>query len=300
MPGGRKMHRYHRLKMSYGFSLLLAATLLFSCASIPVGKYEALNDSSRQILAGTTDTYTRIEKLQRYFAVVTAPNEPITADFFKPEVDGQSFDITPELRFRETALEVMVKYTTFLSALSSKDYQSDVDKASQDLAGSLKNLVSSVSDTADAAKASGIAATLVNVISKQVIEHRRADALRKAMDMAQDDITGLSNLIIGSNKKITDFVLLMQGRIIAHANAARPAYGSADRITFDSNIAVLLAEIADVNASLDSVSSAIAKIPGAHKEVRAALDKKPTTLEALQSLVQEAQRANKFYRNLGQ
>jgi hypothetical protein len=292
------MHRYDRRKLSYGFSLLLAGTLLLGCASIPVGKYEALNDSNRQILSGTSDTYMRIEKLQCYFAVITAPNEKITADFFKPEVNGQSIDITPQLGFREAALEVMVKYTTFLAALASKDYQSDVDKASQDLAGSLKNLVGFSSGTVDTAKASGIAATLINVISKQVIEHERADALRKAMDIAQDDITSLSNLIVGSNKKIEDFVLVMQGRIIAHANAARPPYGSANRIAFDSNIAVLLAEIENVNSSLDAVNSAIAKVPDAHKEVRAALDNKPTTLEALQTLVREAQRAGKFYGNL--
>jgi len=51
-----------------------------SCAFIPVGKYQAVSDSNKQILAETNDTYTRIEKLQRYFAVITAPNAPINAD----------------------------------------------------------------------------------------------------------------------------------------------------------------------------------------------------------------------------
>jgi hypothetical protein len=294
------MHHYRLEIKPYRLCLLLITMLLFSCSSIPVGKYETLSDSNKQILAEITDTYTRIEKLQRYFAVVTAPNKEINTNSFKPEVDGQSIDITPELGFRENALEVMVKYTTFLSTLSSKDYQSDVDKASQDLAGSLKNLVISSTKTPDAGKASGIAATLVNVMSEQVIEHKRADALRKAMDMAQDDINNLSNLIVGSNEKIKKIVGLMQGRIIAHADVIRPPYASANRIVFDSNMAAVLAEIEDINMSLDSVSSAIAKIPDAHKEIRAALDKKPTTLDALQGLVQEAQRANKFYRNLGQ
>jgi len=294
------MHRYSLKKIPYRLSLLLVATLLFGCTSIPVGKYGVLSDSNTQILAETTDTYARIEKLQRYFAVVTSPNKDIDANSFKPEVDCRSIDVTPELRFRENALEVMVKYTTFLSILSSKDYQTDVDKASQGLAGSLKNLIGSSTNTPDAGMASGIAATLINVISEQVIEHRRADALRKAMDMAQDDINNLSSLIVGSNEKIKKIVGLMQGRIIAHANADRPSYASTNRVVFDSNMAVVLAEIEDINMSLDSISSAIAKIPAAHKEIRAALDKKPTTLDALQGLVQEAQRANKFYRNLGQ
>lgn len=294
------MNRHYSLRISCVLSSALFTASLFGCSTIPVGKYEALSNSNKQILAETTDTYTRIEKLQRYFAVVTAPNKEITSDSFKPDVDGTSIDITPELRFRENALEVMVKYTTFLCTLSSKDYQSDVDKASQDLAGSIKNLVSSSTMVPDPGKTSGIAATLVNIISKQVIEHKRADALRIAMDMAQDDINDLSNLIVGSNNKIKNFVGLMQGRIIAHANATRPAYASANRISYDLNVSVLLAEIDEINKSLDSVSSAVAKIPDAHKEIRLTLDKKPTTLDALQGLIQEAQRANKFYRNVGQ
>ncbi len=293
------MYQYHLIKMLHKLLLLLfVGTFLLSCSSIPVGKYETLNDSNKRILAETTDTYTRIEKLERYFAVVTAPNSGITPTAFKPNINGESIDITPELRFRENALEVMVRYTSVLSSLSSKDYQTDVDKASQDLAGSLKNFVSSSPGGTDTSMASGIAATLVNDLSKLVAEHKRTDALRGAMDMAQDDIANLSKLIVGSNNKIKEFVLLIQERIIAHANTVRPGYASANRVSFDSDMAVLLAEIEGINASLDSMGTAIAKIPEAHKEIRAALDKKQTTLDALQSLVQEAQRANKFYRNL--
>ncbi|HUL01158.1 MAG TPA: hypothetical protein VLX29_09910 [Nitrospirota bacterium] len=139
----------------------------------------------------------------------------------------------------------MAKYTSLLSNLSSKDYQSDVDKASQDLAGSLKNLGSSSTNSTEAGKVSGIIGTLVDAIGKQVIEHKRVTKLRTAMDMAQEGITNLSNLIVESNKEIKDFVGLMQKSIIDHANASRPAYASVNRFYFDSNVAVILAEIAD-------------------------------------------------------
>jgi autotransporter translocation and assembly factor TamB len=292
------MRRQNPIGIPFLFILLLFVILLFGCASIPVGKYEALNDSSKQLSAKTSETYTRIEKLQRYFAVITAENANINENSFKPEVDGNSIDMTPELRFREDAMEVMVKYTNLLASISSKDYQADVDKSSQDLAASLKNLASSSGATQHAAQVSGIAGTLINVVSKQVIEQKRATALRNTMDMAQINIEKLSNLIVGSNQKIKGLVKIMQGRIIAHANAARPPYATAARITFDSTIADLLAETNEINASLDLMSVAIGKIPEAHKEIRIALDNKPTTLDALQGLVQEAQRANKFYRNL--
>lgn len=292
------MRRRNPIKILLIIDLMICMILFLGCASIPVGKYEAFNDSSKKILTNTYETFGRIEKLQRYFAVVTAPNSDINENSFKPEVDGKSFDITPELRFRENALEVMIKYTTFLATLSSKDYQTDVEKASQDLAGSLKNLVNSSGNTQYATQASGIATTLINIASGQIIERKRADALRNTMDLAQDNISNLSSLIAGSNNKIKSLVGIMQGRIIAHANAMRPPYATANRVIYDLNIADLLAEINEINLSLDSMSAAIGKIPAAHREIRVALDNKPTTLDALQGLVQEAQRANKFYRNL--
>jgi len=292
------MNCHRTIKKLNKLFLLAAATLLVGCSSIPVGKYGALNDANKQLLAETGDTYVRIEKLQRYFTVVTAPNKNINADSFKPAVAGQNFDITPELRFRESALEVLFRYTTFLSTVSAKDYQSDVDKASQDLAGSMKNFVEYGAGTPDARKVSGIAATFINIISRQAIEHMRSGALRKTMDMAQNDIKSLSNLIIDSNEKIKEYVGLMQERIIAHANAARPVYGSPGRLAFDLHVAAVLAEIEGIQMSLDSLQTAIAKIPDAHKEIRRELDKKPTSFDALQGLIQEAQRVNKFYRSL--
>ena len=119
--------------------LLLWIIGLSACAtSAPIGKYHALKDSSQSILANTTDTYTRIEKLQRRFVITSAPDKPINQDTFKPQINGQSYDLVPELRYREAAFEVLVKYLTVLSVLSSKDYMADVDKASIELSASLQ------------------------------------------------------------------------------------------------------------------------------------------------------------------
>ena len=194
----------------------------------------------------------------------------------------------------------MAKYTTLLSVLSSKDYQTDVDKASQSLAGSLKNLADTSVAGVDTKKVAGIIATLTDVVGKQIIDHKRADALRTAMDASQDDIFSLSTLIVGSNTKIKKYVGQMRNRFIAHANAARPPYASLNRVASDLNTAQLLAEIDEIDSSLDLMSTAIAKIPDAHKEIRTSLDKKGSTVESLQGLIQEAQRASKLYKSLGQ
>ena len=280
----------------------MCVLILFGgCASIPEGKFEVLKNSSQSLLTNTKDTYVRIEKMQRRFAVVTAPNSKIDIDTFKPKIGEQSFDLTPELRFRESAFEVLVKYNQVLYGISSKDYMGAVDKASQELAGSLNNLNQSSLKMSkdDASKASGIIATFIDLTGKEIVKGRRADALRKVMDLHQKDIENLSVLIVGSNDKIGKYVKIMVERILTHANfAMRPDYGSASRYFFDMEIAEVIAETEDIQASLSSVNKGVLKIPEAHKEIRDELDKKPTNLDALHSLIQEVENANSFYRTL--
>ena len=282
--------------------ILLCCIIIFcSCApQIPVGKYELLEDSSCSILANTIDTYSRIERLQRRFAITTAPDSEINRDLFKPQIAGQSFDLTPELRFRESAFHVLVKYVTLLRVLSSKDYLSEVDKASQMLAGNLKNFTetSKMMKGSDPSRASGISATLANIIGRPLVKRKQLNALKEVMNLAQSDLEGLSELIVGSNKKIKTAVGIMLDRIIAHANAARPAYGTIERYRFDVEIADIITEVEEIEASLESMNTAILEIPNVHAQIRSEIEQKQTNLEALQVLIQEAQRASNFYRNL--
>jgi hypothetical protein len=280
--------------------LLLFIIALSSCASVPVSKYQALKESSQSLLTNTTDTYTRIEKLQRRFVITSAPDSPINQDTFKPQIDGQSYDLVPELRYREAAFEVLVKYLTVLSVLSSKDYMADIDKASIDLSASIQTLMkkTKVVDSAHAPQVAGIFATLIDTISRPIIELKRIEALKSIMDSSQGDLEKLTGLLVGSNNKIETFVKKMNGTVIAHANLSRPPYQSAYRYEFDKDIAEQIQEIQEILASLDSISDGVAKIPKAHKEIRETLDKKPSNMEALKDLVQEAQSVNKFYRSL--
>lgn len=284
----------------YYLAIVAVVVLSAGCTSIPVGKYKALYESSHTILTKTSDTYKRIEEFQRRFSIATAPNQKLTRESFQPKIDGQSFDLTPELRFREAALEVWVKYTVVLQAFSEKDYVSEVDKASQELAGSLKNLTTTSNGmkTDEAKTASGMLATVVDVIGKEIVRAKRLHALRKVMDSAQGDIDNLSTLIVGSNTKIKKAVGIMTNRILDHANDQRPPYGSVERAAFDERIAVVIADAQEIEEVLDAMNTAVSKIPKAHAEIRFILDEKPTDLEALRALIQGAQRAGKFYRDL--
>jgi hypothetical protein len=281
---------------------LFCVIVLAACASAPVGKYKVLKDSSQSLLTNTTDTYTRIEKLQTRFIVTAAEDKPIDLNTFKPLMGGQSFDITPALRYREQAFEVLVKYLSVLSVLASKDYVSDIDKASIELSSSLQTLIEKTNavDAANAAQIAGIFGTLVDTLSRPIVEAKRIDALKSIMDSSQEDLQTLTKLLTGSNTKIKGFVDLARKSIIEHANLARPPYNSLLRYDYDKNIADQLQEIEEILASLDTINKGIEKIPAAHKEIRVSLDQKQNSIEALKGLVQEVQRANKFYRSLSQ
>ncbi len=275
--------------------------IVYGCASrIPVAKFEIFKESSESLLDNTISTYARIERLQKRFTVATAPDSEINRDTFKPQIEGQSFDLTPELRFREAAFKVFVEYVAVLHAFSEKDYMAKVDKATQRLAGSMKNLIktSNTLSRAEVSKAAGIFAMLINKMSRELIKQKKKTALKQVMDMAQPDIEQLSKLIVGSNIKIKSTLEIMLNQIIAHANGMRPDYGTIERFHYDMEIADVITEVDQIESSLESMNSAISKIPPAHREIRSELDKKQTTLESLRALIQEAQKAQKFYRSL--
>lgn len=275
--------------------------LLAGCVSFPTGKYEELCSSGEEVLNDAVATFAQIETLQRHYEVVVAPDAMLTTNSFEPPVvAGRPTDIVPELQFRENAIRTVAKYLTVLNAFSAKDYQSAVDAASIELAGSLENLERSAGALrpAESKEASGVFSTVVDVIGREVVREKRIKALRTVMQAAQPDLAVLCDLIAHDNEKIGQDIDLMIGRLIAHANADRPAYGTADRIAFDERIGAELWQAKIMKESLKAMGAAISQIPAAHKEIEDCLEKKSSAIEGLKSLAEEAERANVFYRNL--
>ena len=72
-------------------AMWLLAIVLAGCETLPTGRYQALCAASEGVHSNTTETFARIEKRQRDFAVLTAPDLPLLTNTFKPIVQGQSF-----------------------------------------------------------------------------------------------------------------------------------------------------------------------------------------------------------------
>ena len=321
--------RHHRLPITIRSWVCLTLLLWLGAAcapTVPTGKYELLAESSQQLLQGTTDTYSRIEQLQRNFLVATAGSAPLTRDSFQPVVGTESINLTPELRFREDALGVLVNYTELLKALAQEDFEADVDKASAKLAGSLNSLGSTVSSDKDTVgKASGILSTIANTVGRMVVEKKRLSALKSVMDDAQPALNDLSLLFTKSNNKIKQIINIMFDRILAHENKNRPTHSHSDdidskvsgktaeekailkdvdrlidshRFAYDSRVAREITEVKAILKAMDSLNDGVASFPTAHQEIRNSLDQKAGAKEALQRLVEEGQRVNKFYRSV--
>lgn len=280
--------------LMYGAAFLVL--MIAGCSSIPSGRYEALHGASVEILTKSSQTYHRIERLQRDFAVLTAPNQPLTADSFRPIVQGMDYDIGPELRLRENALNVLVNYTALLHILASRNNAADVDRAAQELGASVSGMLG----TADGPSIGNIMATVADGLGRGVTEQLRSEALAAAMDQAQPAVSELCNLVRGSNAKIVAFVTLMEGRYIAHANANRPPYGSWARYTFDREVASRLEEIQQIRQVMSIQAAALEKLPEAHREIRASLKQRELTPVALREMLGEARRLQHFYESLPQ
>ncbi len=287
--------RSHWTMCIRGAALLLLIFALTGCGTLPAGRFQAFRASSEDITAKTSDTYTRIEKRQRDFVVLTAPDRSLTTETFKPvNSSGESFDIRPTLQKREEALDVLVKYAKALESLAGKDFATDLDKSAQDLAGSLRAL----GGGSEGAGVSNAFGTVTDLLSRQVTDWMRKDALKKTMDLGQPGVDALTRLLSQSNKKIELFTAQMRNRYIAHAQAGRPAFGTWARYKFDLEVAEVMEEFEEINSALESASSALDKIPQAHREIRTSLENREQPLEALQQMVHEVRHLQGFYRAL--
>ncbi len=283
------------------FLSLICPLFFIGCAArIPVGKYQLLHNSTSSLFNSTKGTYTRIEKLQRLYTVATAPDSAIHRDTFKLQIDGISFDLKPELQLREDALAVLFNYINVLCAFSAKDYLEEIDLATLELGASLNSFYEScnIATPSGASELTGIFTTLMNQLTRELVKQGKRNALKKSMDLAQDDIDEFAKLFSGSNQKIKMTIGIMLDRIVDHANHVRPHYLALERFPFDANIEQVITEADEIEASLDSLGAAIFTLVKAHRELRQKLDNKKLSLESLKEFVKETQIINKFYRSL--
>lgn len=286
--------------------LTVAGAVAAGCApAIPAAKFDALAASTRALQGATAETYNRVEDLQRQeLAVRVVPTPEWTARSFEPvaRATGESFDVRPSLRLREAALDVLVAYTKALHALATRDIEGEVDEAARDLAGSLKSLSDSVVGDKSAAvsTATGVLATVVDIIGREVAARRRLVGLRDAMEKAHPAVVTLSELIAEDNARdITSVVAGIRDRVLTTSNAAlKENPPLALRMLMASDVAATMEGATTTTAALAELSRAAQKIPAAHMEILRSLSDRAAPLDALKALVQDAKRIQAFYRSV--
>src|SRR6266851_1655063 len=123
--------------------LLSVIFLVSGCATIPTKQLDALAQTTRELSSNVQVTDARIEQLAaRYTVNVANPDQPISSATFQPvsTMTGESYDISEDLRIRELALKTVSDYAALLKTFGEGSSTAEIDKASTELAGSLKTL----------------------------------------------------------------------------------------------------------------------------------------------------------------
>jgi hypothetical protein len=274
----------------------MAALSGIACApALPRARFYVLSDSSTRILATTTETYARVARLEDAFIVASMGDDKLTVDSFRPVVEGHSFDLVPELMLRRAALMVLVKYLGVLEAFASSDAEADVDRAALELGSSVRSLIDTAGAGEHAKEVTGILATGIDVIGKEIADGQRVRALERVMAASQKDVERLASLVAESHAKIERAIDVMVAQIVARANVVRPPVASASRDAFYAELSRTLRDARDARAALVEMTEATRAIPAAHAQIQKSLSEKATPLDALTALAGRAERAGRFY-----
>jgi hypothetical protein len=297
---GRSLRRQDRLE---AVRIVLAVALLAAgCAGLPTGRFDALATAAKEVETRATTTDADVVALTRRFMIFSPASGPYTVNSFAPviDVDGTKvdFDFGPRLEPRQAALDVLASYTEALAAFARKDYQRDLDRATQKLGGSVERLVSHAGVSADAKQAAGILATAVNGLGRALIDHMRKAALRQSMDTAAPGVRSIAAFVKEINGQAALAVGVMRDAMISKSNRFTVSDGVA-RLDLNERVEGVVVESKAILAQLKQVSTAVAAIPPAHDEIRLALDRDDRPpLDRLKSLVAEVQRLQKYYSSL--
>jgi hypothetical protein len=276
-------------------ALAIGAFFAMGCApALPRARFHVLSNSGARILATTNETYARIARLEDAFIVASAGDEKLTPDSFRPVIEGRSFDLLPELAIRSQALTVLVHYFDVLEAFATND-AAGVDEAALELGASVRSLMDAAGTGEHAKEVSGILATGIDVIGKEITAGQRAGALERVMAASQKDVERLAELVGQSHAKLERAIDVMVAQIVARANVIRPPAGSALRDEFHAALYRTLRDARAARASLAEMAEALRGIPGAHAQIQKSLREKATPLDALQALASRAERAGRFY-----
>lgn len=217
-----------------------------------------------------------------------------------PAVAGPAIPaIGPRLQCIEDKFAVVVSYLELLDTFASADYGADVDKASEKLSASITAIDK---NNAQVSQAAGVLATVVDVIGRQIVEHKRRAALIQAMQIAQAPIGTIAGLMIKDNNYIrTAAVAQYRDSIAVNWISVRrePRYALDARRSLDQQIAKSTAEARAIDEALQTMNAALEALPLAHAEIRDEMTNgKAGAMQQLRLLVAEGRRIERFHKSL--
>ena len=315
-------------------ALLVASLIPLAGCGLPPpkAKISALAESARAVADAAATTYPKVQALQvdaraaelmtservqpsdyelhvdRTCTPVEDPQRKAALDRAAAEAlrggrDGAPLPpapaIGPRLQCIQDQFAVVVSYLELLDTFASADYGGDVDKASEKLSASIAGVDKSNQRLTQAA---GVLATVVDVIGRQVVEHKRRAALIQAMQTAQAPLETIAALMIRDNTYVqTAAVDQYRDSIAVNWMQVRraPRYPLDARRELDRQIAQSTAEASTIDAGLQSMNAAIEALPHAHAEVRDEMvNGKPGAMQQLRLLVAEGRRIERFHKSL--
>ena len=284
-------------------TLSIVGVMVGGCAALPVGRFDSLAAAGKNVEVKTRDADARVVKMTRQYMIFNPAEGDYTVKSFAPTVkdDGRTydFDFGPRLEVREAALEVLTNYLEALAAFARKDYQGDLDEATQSLDGSVLRLATHFAGAEGAKQGAGILATAINGLGRAAIDHIRRAELKKAMGIARPGIGQISAFVTDIDVELAAATQVMRGGMLRRANTAKAGAQAATVIELNSRVDGVIVDAADLLEALKTITSAVQKIGPAHDEIAAALDGDDRApLKKLADLVAEVKRLQSFRTSL--
>jgi hypothetical protein len=279
-------------------SLLLATMTLAAAACqpvIPAGKYHVMRETTASVLATSGGAYDSLAALQQQRIVYQAATggSNITAETYRPG-RGDKNDVAGRMRARRAALEALANYFATLDAFATRDFEGEVDAASNDLAGSVRTLAAHGSDDAEATQISSVLGTVVDVVGREVVKRKRRDGLKRIMTTAQRPVEETCRYVSSGNELAGFATDVLISNILAHARRLRPGALVA-RLPVDEAVGRAVHDADATREGLKAVNAAMAQLPQAHAAVLRSLDDPGSPVDALEQVVAETKRAKEFH-----
>jgi hypothetical protein len=301
------------MKIIQSLFLTAAAVLIFSgCASMDQNAAKKIGAFSAATDLATQNTSAAFESLDHEHFNLTIARDVAEGGWEKLDAKSIAPFLKPEdLQARILVLQGLQAYAEKLSAIMGNAQMDELDKATQDLSASLKNVDDEFvkSKFLAAAPLSSselrIASTAINAIGHWIIEVKRERGVKASIKEMNPYVTNIVALlardfeVLRRNQAKTYDEAVMAQKVFVQKNIA-----TLDPITKRNEIkaiADLIIEANNADHTMALMQKSIMQLGETHAQLATAFDKSSVKLDKLLvDLAAEGKRVKKFYDSVGQ